>query len=70
MKKRDESKASSTSVRPARFRVAGAESKPLKSDLPAYERSFIDPIGEMEMKSINRNQNLSWTIAVSYLEGD
>ena len=36
-------KASRISSTPARLRADGAESRPLKSDLPAYERNLTEP---------------------------
>ena len=44
-RKRASGKLLSTSRTLARFRAAGAERSPLKSERPAYERSLIDPGG-------------------------
>lgn len=38
-------KESRMSITPARLRAAGAERRPLRSDLPAYDFSLIEPIG-------------------------
>lgn len=37
-------KESRMSITPARLRAAGAERRPLRSDLPAYDFSLIEPI--------------------------
>jgi hypothetical protein len=40
-------KESRISITPVRLRAAGAESRPLRSDLPAYDLSFMEPIQQI-----------------------